>query len=96
VGVTAFDPVAMPGARALPELRGVTLVADAYDAARGADALAIVTEWLEYRNPDFDRIKRLLSRPLIVDGRNLYEPARLAKLGFTYDSIGRPLACASS
>jgi UDPglucose 6-dehydrogenase len=56
----------------------------------------IVTEWLEYRNPDFDRIKQLLTRPLIVDGRNLYDPARLERLGFTYDSIGRRLVCASS
>ena len=49
----------------------------------------IVTEWLEYRNPDFARIKTLLRRPLIVDGRNLYDPARLAAQGFTYDSVGR-------
>ena len=70
--------------------------AHAYEALEGAAALAVVTEWLEYRNPDFDRIKRLLTRPLIVDGRNLYDPDRLARLGFTYDSIGRRLTCASS
>src|SRR3989449_11080181 len=74
----------------------VTYAAHAYDALAGAAALAVVTEWLEYRNPDFDRIKQLLARPLIVDGRNLYDPERLARLGFTYDSIGRRLACASS
>ena len=68
----------------------------AYDALGGADALAILTEWLEYRNPDFTRIKNLLNRPLIVDGRNLYDPAKLGRLGFTYDSIGRQLGCASS
>ena len=89
------DPAALDSARRHLGDR-VTYAAHAYAALEGADALAIVTEWLEYRNPDFDRIKRLLSRPLIVDGRNLYEPARLTKLGFTYDSIGRPLACASS
>ena len=66
----------------------------AYDALAGADALAIVTEWLEYRNPDFTRMKQLLARPLIVDGRNLYEPDKLARLGFTYDTIGRRVACA--
>jgi len=55
-----------------------------------------VTEWLEYRNPDFERIKRALSRSLIVDGRNLYDPQRMARLGFIYESIGRPVACASS
>ncbi len=74
----------------------ITYAVHAYDALEGAAALAIVTEWLEYRNPDFDRIKRLLARPLIVDGRNLYDPERLARLGFTYDSLGRRLACASS
>ena len=74
----------------------VTYAAHAYDALQGAQALAIATEWLEYRNPDFERIKRLLARPLIVDGRNLYDPQRLARLGFTYDSIGRPPGCASS
>ena len=62
----------------------------------GAAALAIVTEWLEYRNPDFARIKQALSRPLIVDGRNLYDPQRMARLGFVYESIGRPVPCASS
>ena len=55
-----------------------------------------MTEWLEYRNPDFARMKQLLKRPLIVDGRNLYDPVKLGRLGFTYDSIGRPLGCASS
>ncbi len=74
----------------------VTYAGQAYDALQGAAALAIVTEWLEYRNPDFAKIKQLLSRRLIVDGRNLYDPSRLARLGLTYDSIGRPRACASS
>jgi UDPglucose 6-dehydrogenase len=74
----------------------VTYAKQAYDALGGADALAIVTEWLEYRNPDFARIKQLLKRPLIVDGRNLYDPVKLGRLGFTYDSIGRRLGCASS
>jgi len=69
---------------------------NAYAALEGADALAIVTEWLEYRTPDFTKVQRLLKRPLIVDGRNLYDPLRMAALGFTYDSIGRKLACASS
>ena len=93
--VHAHDPAAIETARRQLADR-VTFVAHAYDALAGADALAIVTEWLEYRNPDFARVKQLLTRPLIVDGRNLYEPARLVQLGFTYDCIGRPLACASS
>jgi UDPglucose 6-dehydrogenase len=93
--VRVHDPAALETARLHLGDR-VAYASHAYDALQGASALAILTEWLEYRNPDFDRIKRLLKRPLIVDGRNLYEPERLAKLGFTYDSIGRRLACASS
>jgi UDPglucose 6-dehydrogenase len=91
--VQAHDPAARETARAYLRDR-VTYAARSYDALDGADALAIVTEWLEYRTPDFARVKQLLRRPLIVDGRNLYEPARLGRLGFTYDSIGRP--CVSS
>ena len=93
--VRVHDPAALEAARRSLGDR-VAYASRAYDALEGASALAIVTEWLEYRNPDFDRIKGLLKRPLIVDGRNLYAPERLAKLGFTYDSIGRRLACASS
>src|SRR5216110_3109593 len=91
--VRAHDPAAIETARRYLGDR-VTYAAQAYDALSGAAALAIVTEWLEYRNPDFTKIKQLLTRPLIVDGRNLYDPQRMARLGFTYDSIGRPLACA--
>jgi UDPglucose 6-dehydrogenase len=93
--VQVHDPAALETARRHLGDR-VGYAPRAYDGLEGASALAIVTEWLEYRNPDFDRIKRLLKRPLIVDGRNLYEPERLARLGFTYDSVGRRLACASS
>ncbi len=93
--VRVHDPAALTTARRVLGDR-VTYAEHAYDALAGADALAIVTEWLEYRNPDFARIRQLLRRPLIVDGRNLYEPDRLARLGFTYDSLGRRLACASS
>ena len=93
--VRVHDPAAVASARRQLGDR-VTYAAHAYEAVDGAAALVIVTEWLEYRNPDFDRIKRLLVRPLIVDGRNLYHPVRLTRLGFTYDSIGRPVACASS
>lgn len=60
-----------------------------YDALEGADALVIVTEWLEFRNPDFDRMKDLLRRPVIVDGRNLYDPKKMKQLGFAYVSLGR-------
>jgi UDPglucose 6-dehydrogenase len=55
----------------------------------GADALVVVTDWNEYRHPDFSRVKALLRRPVLIDGRNLYDPAKMADLGFTYHSIGR-------
>ncbi len=93
--VRAHDPAARETARRHLGDR-VSYADHAFDAITGADGLAIVTEWLEYRNPDFPRMKQLMRRPLIVDGRNLYDPARLAKLGFTYDSIGRRVTCASS
>ena len=60
-----------------------------YDALDGADALVVVTDWNEYRFPDFARIKAALSKPIVIDGRNLYDPAKMAQLGFTYRSIGR-------
>ena len=93
--VRVHDPAAADTARRQLGDR-VTYAGHAFDVLAGADALAIVTEWLEYRNPDFPRMRQLMRRPLVVDGRNLYEPDRLAALGFTYDSIGRRLACASS
>jgi UDPglucose 6-dehydrogenase len=61
-----------------------------YEALAGADALVIVTDWNEYRHPDFVRLKRGLKRPIVVDGRNLYDPKKMAQVGLTYYSIGRP------
>ncbi|MEO8635894.1 MAG: UDP-glucose/GDP-mannose dehydrogenase family protein [Gemmatimonadales bacterium] len=86
--VQAHDPKAMETARHYLGDR-VIYAADPYSAANGADGLAIVTEWLVYRNPDFERLLGLLRRPLVVDGRNLYDPARMATLGFEYHGIGR-------
>jgi UDPglucose 6-dehydrogenase len=68
----------------------VTFATSGYDALTGADALAVVTDWNEYRHPDFARIKQTLKRPIIVDGRNLYALNRMASMGFDYHSIGRP------
>ena len=67
----------------------VEYVPDEYSACEGADALLILTEWLQYRRPDFSRIKTILKRPLVVDGRNLFTPKKMKELGFTYLSIGR-------
>ncbi|MBK6424229.1 MAG: UDP-glucose/GDP-mannose dehydrogenase family protein [Gemmatimonadetes bacterium] len=89
--VQAHDPKAMETAREVFGDR-VMYAADPYSAAHGADALAIVTEWLVYRNPDFDRVKSLLRQPLVVDGRNLYDPVRMRALGFSYHGIGRKVS----
>ena len=87
--VRAFDPVAMPGARRLPALRGVELVEDAYAAARGADALVIVTEWNEFRNLDLAKIRRSMRKPILCDLRNLYEPGDVEAAGLKHFGVGR-------
>jgi UDPglucose 6-dehydrogenase len=92
--VIAHDPVAMKEARRRYGDR-VAFADTSYAATQGADALAIVTEWNEYRHPDLRRVKELLRRPIIVDGRNLYDPMRMRSLGFNYFSIGRLDVCAS-
>jgi UDPglucose 6-dehydrogenase len=85
-----YDPVATAEAqRAIGTPAGLEYCDDAYEAARGADALLIVTEWREFRSPDFDRLRSLLVTPRILDGRNLYDPALLARFGFEYYAIGR-------
>ena len=88
--VKAYDPVATAEARRLyGERADFTLCASAAQALTGADALAIVTEWQEFRSPDFRAIKDRLLAPVIFDGRNLYDPAQMAALGFHYEAIGR-------
>src|SRR5262245_19256454 len=87
--VHAYDPEAMAVARGIFGSK-ITYAENSYTALKGADALAIVTEWNEFREPDFDRMKKLLGRPLIFDGRNLYNPEQIRAHGFTYFSIGRP------
>jgi UDPglucose 6-dehydrogenase len=86
--VKAHDPKAMESAHACIG-DGVVFAKDLYDAVDGADALVIVTEWLVYRNPDLARVMTLLKRPVVIDGRNLYEPERMGSLGFEYHGIGR-------
>jgi UDPglucose 6-dehydrogenase len=86
--VAAHDPEAMQVARGIWGDR-VHYAKDPYIALGGADALCVVTEWLLYRTPDFTRVKALLRDPVVIDGRNLYEPARMARLGFRYAGIGR-------
>ena len=85
--VRAHDPKAVETAR-FTFGDQIEYIDNAYDALSDADALVIVTEWMAFRNPDFGRMKSLLKRPIIVDGRNLYDPARMKERGFTYVSIG--------
>jgi UDPglucose 6-dehydrogenase len=88
--VRAYDPVAAAEAqRIYAGDQRFELARNAYEAAEGADALAIVTEWQEFRSPDFERLKQLLKTPLIFDGRNLYDPAMVGRFGLTYHAIGR-------
>lgn len=87
--VAVHDPKALDPARAVLRDR-VRYCEDAYEALTSADALVICTEWMEYRSPDFDRIAAALKQPLIFDGRNLYDPALMARYNFEYYSIGRP------
>jgi UDPglucose 6-dehydrogenase len=86
--VHAYDPEATNEAKKIFGAR-IRYASRNYDALDGASALLVLTEWNEFRRPDFARIKRLLQRPVIFDGRNIYDPSELAKLGFTYYSIGR-------
>ena len=86
--VRAYDPAAGPVARRLFGGR-ITLCEKSYDTLAGADALAVVTEWNEFREPDFDKMRTLLKAPVVFDGRNIYSPEHMRALGFTYFSIGR-------
>jgi UDPglucose 6-dehydrogenase len=86
--VTAHDPAAMEETkRRLGDV--IRYAPSNYDALEGADALVIVTDWNEYRHPDFNRMKTMLRQPVVIDGRNLYTAARMRSMGFVYDSIGR-------
>ena len=87
--IAAFDPVAMASSRGLPEMRGVALARDAYDAAKGADALAVVTEWNEFRGMNLARLKRVMRRPVLCDLRNIYDPEAVEKAGLRHVGVGR-------
>jgi UDPglucose 6-dehydrogenase len=88
--VQAFDPKAMGEAQKIIGAQSAVRLTTTKEAAlQGADALIICTEWQQFRSPDFEQIKQLLSAPIIIDGRNLYDPARMKKRGFIYYAIGR-------
>jgi UDPglucose 6-dehydrogenase len=86
--IRAYDPEAVPTARRIFDDR-IALCEKSYDALAGADALAIVTEWNEFREPDFGKMRSLMRAPVVFDGRNIYSPEHMRALGFTYFSIGR-------
>ncbi len=91
--IKAFDPAAMERSEAvLPADKRLTYVADAYNAAEDADALLILTDWPEFATLNLERVRKTLRYPILVDGRNMYEPAAVAKHGLTYYSVGRPAA----
>jgi UDPglucose 6-dehydrogenase len=91
MSICAHDPAASDHARALLGNR-IDYAETNYEALSGADALVVVTDWNEYRHPDFERVKRALKQPVIVDGRNLYDVEKMRELGLRYHSIGRPSA----
>ena len=85
--VKAFDPVSMPRAKEIvPE---ITYCDDAYEVAEGSDALVVVTDWNEFKHLDMGRIKASMAEPVLIDGRNIYEPRKMQELGFVYRGIGR-------
>jgi UDPglucose 6-dehydrogenase len=86
--VRAYDPVGMQEASSL--LPGVVWCEDAYDAAEGADALVLLTEWNQFRGLDLDRARQVMRRPAIIDLRNVFDPVQVTKAGFSYTSVGRP------
>ncbi len=85
--IKAYDPMAMESAAKL--MRSVTYCNDAYDVARDADALVLVTEWAEFRELDMPLLASLMKQPIMVDGRNLFDPEKMSQAGFTYEGIGR-------
>lgn len=85
--IRAYDPVAMEVAESM--MPDVLYCATAYDVAKHADALLLVTEWNEFKQLDFDKLKRLMKQPILLDGRNVYEPQVMAERGFTYRGVGR-------
>src|SRR6202040_54930 len=89
--ICAYDPAAMERAKEVLKT-GVEFAADAYEAATGADAVLILTEWEEFAALDLDRLRGLVKYPIVLDGRNLYDPAVMVEHGFSYYSVGRPAA----
>jgi UDPglucose 6-dehydrogenase len=87
--IRTYDPEALETAKAIFNSSKVTYCKDAYEVAKGSNALVIATEWNQFRMLDMKRIKKLLKEPILIDLRNVYEPSYVKKLGFSYTSVGR-------
>jgi len=87
--VRATDPVAMDRMRTI--YPNITYCKDAYETAKGADGLVVVTEWPDFKKLNIAKLKKIMNAPVIIDGRNIFDPVKMAKAGFTYQSVGRPL-----
>ena len=95
--IRAYDPVAGDNARKiLQDNASVTVMDNQYDPVDGADALAVVTDWNQFRNPDFNRVKKMLNDPIVFDGRNLFSRSFMKEMGFSYISVGRQPIIAES
>ncbi|OGX33041.1 MAG: UDP-glucose 6-dehydrogenase [Omnitrophica WOR_2 bacterium RIFCSPLOWO2_12_FULL_51_24] len=90
--IKAYDPQSMERARAIPELKNVKFCRGPYDAVKGAECAVILTEWNEFKEIDLKKVKKLLKQPVIIDGRNIYDPKKMKELGFRYYCIGRAAA----
>ena len=86
--ISAYDPEATETARAVLGKK-IKYKKDKYAALKGADALVILTDWDEFKKPDWSKVRRLLNSPIIIDGRNMYDPKEMEKRGFVYHSVGR-------
>jgi UDPglucose 6-dehydrogenase len=85
--VQAYDPIAMEASRGL--LGDVSFCSNAYEAAKGADALLLITAWNEFKQLDMERVRKLMRKPVFLDGRNIYDPVEMRDLGFKYAGVGR-------
>jgi UDPglucose 6-dehydrogenase len=94
--VVAFDPISMPKAKDLPELKGVELADDVPAAAKGAHALVILTEWNEFRTLDLAKLKRVMAQPLLCDLRNIYEPEEVESAGWRHVGVGKGRAATAA
>ncbi|MEW5950311.1 MAG: UDP-glucose/GDP-mannose dehydrogenase family protein [Elusimicrobia bacterium] len=86
--IRAYDPVSMENAKKV--IKGIYFAKDAYDCVKGADCVCLITEWNQFAQLDFSKVLKLVKHPILIDGRNLYNPSKMREMGFTYKSVGRP------